>query len=266
MNEVRTILKQSTHRSLVIGDEVASGTETVSAIAIVASTVLSLVKRRASFLFATHLHEVAKLDVIHQEPKIGLYHMAIHYDEASSLLCYDRILRTGTGSTMYGIEVCQSLDLPAEFLHMANTIRQSYLHVATEVVIPKVSAYSSQVHVDICTVCGEKATEIHHLQEQCHADADGFIGTIHKNTPHNLTALCTVCHDRIHHKELHVEGYRMTSHGIKLMITIPDPNFVKNEKEKWQPLIQSLRQQKKSITSIAKELGLTVYKVQQYMK
>ena len=266
MNEVRSILKQCTNRSLVIGDEVASGTETVSGIAIVAATILTLAQRKCSFLFATHLHEVALLEAVQREPSIGVYHMSIHYDAESALLCYDRILKTGLGSTMYGLEVCQSLDLPADFIHLANTIRQSYLQVSNEVVVAKVSSYSSRVHVDVCSVCGQPAAEIHHLKEQHTADADGYIGAMHKNSPHNLTALCSTCHDRIHHHQLKVDGYRQTSSGIKLLISIPDPKMVQLDKEKWQPQIHALRAQQKSYAAIAKELGLTLYKVNQYMK
>jgi len=266
MNEVRTILKQSTNRSLVIGDEVASGTETVSGIAIVASTLLSLVKRRASFLFASHLHEVAELDVIKNEHHIGLYHMAIHYDEKHKVLCYDRRLKKGTGSTMYGLEVCQSLQMPEEFLHVANTIRQSYLDMSPHVVTMKVSSYSSNVIVDTCSVCGQAAEEVHHVQEQHTADQDGFIGHIHKNESHNLAPLCRMCHDRIHREKHVVEGYRMTSTGVKLFITAPTEDVLQQQYDDLHPKITALRAVGKSISTIGKELGITTYKVNQYLK
>lgn len=266
MNEVRTILKQSTNRSLVIGDEVASGTETVSGIAIVASTLLSLVKRRASFLFASHLHEVADLDAIKSENHIALYHMAIHYDEERKVLCYDRLLKKGTGSTMYGLEVCQSLHMPEEFLHMANTIRQAYLKMSPDVVVPKKSIYSAAVLVDVCSVCGKPAEEVHHLKEQHTADKDGFIGTIHKNDVHNLATLCTTCHDTIHREKSVVEGYKMTSSGLKLFVTVPDPKVVQAEHDTLHPKIAALRAQGKSISAVAKELGITTYKVNQHLK
>ena len=266
MNEVRTILKQSTNRSLVIGDEVASGTETVSGIAIVASTLLSLVKRRASFLFASHLHEVAELDIIKNEKQIGLYHMSIHYDEERKVLCYDRVLKKGTGSTMYGLEVCQSLHMPEEFLHTANTIRQTYLDMTPHLVPMKVSSYSSKVIVDTCSVCGQKAEEVHHLKEQHTADKYGFIGHIHKNEQHNLAPLCTACHDRIHNENTKVEGYRMTSSGVTLFITLPDEKVVQQQYDELHPKITALRAKGMSIQAISKELGITSYKVNQYIK
>ena len=52
-----------------------------------------------------------------------------------------------------------------------------------------------------CEVCGEKmGDEIHHLQPQCEADADGYLqsGWVHKNHPANLMSVCERCHDDIH--------------------------------------------------------------------
>lgn len=266
MNEVRSILQNSTSRSLVIGDEVASGTETISGIAIVASTILTLAQRRTSFLFATHLHEVAEVEEVKSNNSIGLFHMAIHYDQTTKLLCYDRQLRKGTGSTMYGLEVCQSLDMPSGFLHLANTIRQQYLNLPKEVVLPKSSSYQADVFVDRCSVCAGPAEEVHHLQEQHKADSNGFIGAIHKNHRSNVTPLCASCHDKIHAQRIKLDGHQMTSQGVKLMITIPDEALVEREREEWRPKIQFLRDQGKSWNAIALELGITNYKVQRYMK
>jgi DNA mismatch repair protein MutS len=266
MNELRSILKQSNSNSLVIGDEVASGTETVSGIAIVAAAVLSLVKRKVCFIFATHLHEVADIDDIKKNPSIGLYHMSIHYDVSTGVLCYDRILRKGTGSTMYGLEVCQSLDMPPEFIHLANTLRQSYLEISPTIVVPTTSNYSSTIHVDICSICKKPATEVHHIKEQHTADQYGFIDHHHKNNNHNLTVLCNDCHVSIHQEKIQIDGYSMTSNGVKLMISIPDSTKDEKERAIWHPLIDKLIKQGKNSVAIGKELGITTYKVRKYMK
>jgi DNA mismatch repair protein MutS len=53
----------------------------------------------------------------------------------------------------------------------------------------------------LCEICGEKTgEEIHHLQEQKDANADGFIGTFHKNHTANLASVCEKCHSNIHNK------------------------------------------------------------------
>lgn len=262
MVEVRAILTHSTSHSLIIGDELASGTESVSAISIVAAGIVTLAKKEASFLFATHLHEVAKLDVIRALPNVAVCHMSVHYDETSKVLVYDRVLKPGSGDMLYGLEVCKSLDMPSDFLHLANTIRQSYLNMPSELVAPKLSNYSSKVVVDVCSVCGKPAMETHHIKEQHTADADGYIDTFHKHTPHNLMAVCATCHDNIHDKNVVVNGYQMTSQGVKLHVTPSEPSFIQTD---LRERVRSLKKQGHSNQSIAIMTGLTVYKVKQFL-
>jgi hypothetical protein len=52
----------------------------------------------------------------------------------------------------------------------------------------------------MCELCNERlATEIHHLQHQKDADANNFIGHVHKNHAANLASICEECHNAIHH-------------------------------------------------------------------
>jgi len=218
MSELRTILKNSTNRSLVIGDELASGSESVSALSIVAAGVVTLANRGASFIFATHLHELAELDVIRALSNVDVFHMRVTYDETQGHLVYDRRLQRGVGDTLYGLEVCKSLDLPPDFLHLANKIRQAHLGMAPTVVAQKQSRYSASMFVDVCGACGANAEEVHHIKEQRLADAKGFIGAVHKNSPHNLVAVCQACHDAVHAKTMSIEGYVTTDAGMKLKV------------------------------------------------
>ena len=61
MEELRSILKYADNESLVLGDEICRGTETISALSIVTSSVLALSKKKSSFIFATHLHKLDEL-------------------------------------------------------------------------------------------------------------------------------------------------------------------------------------------------------------
>lgn len=262
MVEVRAILTQSSSHSLIIGDELASGTESVSAISIVAAGIVTLAKKEASFLFATHLHEVAKLEVIQSLSNVKVCHMSVHYDEISKVLIYDRILKDGSGDMLYGLEVCKSLDMPTEFLHLANTIRQSYLGMSPDLVPAKTSNYSSSIFMDQCSVCNKKAVETHHIQEQATADENGFIGSFHKHAPHNLMKVCETCHDQIHHKEIKVDGYKMTSQGISLQVT----NISLPKKDDTKEKVLSLRKQGHSYGSVALMTGLTIYRIKQLEK
>ena len=53
MSELRSILKRSNDKSIVLGDELCSGTESVSAQSIFASSVVKLSERKTNFIFAT---------------------------------------------------------------------------------------------------------------------------------------------------------------------------------------------------------------------
>jgi DNA mismatch repair protein MutS len=247
----------------VIGDELASGTESVSAISIVAAGVKTLADRHASFIFATHLHEVAQLAVIQGLANVAIFHISVHYDDARGVLVYDRLLKPGCGETLYGLEVCKSLDMPLAFMQLAHTIRKEHLHLSPTVVDTKVSRYSSEVFVDVCSVCHQRAEEVHHIQHQARADKDGFIGRMHKNDAHNLVALCQNCHDKVHDNSVQMDGVAQTSAGKMLMI-IDDTAMLKKQiqsKDDVKNAVQTLRKQGKSYKAIAEELKLTVYEV-----
>lgn len=269
ISELRTILNESTHRSLVIGDELASGTESVSAISIVAAGVKTLADRNASFIFATHLHEVAQLEVIKRLANVAIFHISVHYDDARGVLVYDRLLKPGCGETLYGLEVCKSLDMPLAFMQLAHTIRKEHLHLSPTVVDTKVSRYSSEVFVDVCSVCHQRAEEVHHIQHQARADKDGFIGRIHKNDTHNLVALCQTCHDHVHNETMNMHGVAQTSAGKMLLVSGPnlvidDTAMLKKQieaRDGVRDAVKSLRKQGKSYKAIADELKLTVYEV-----
>ena len=100
-----------------------SGTETNSAIAIFVSGLETLHKKNSSFIFATHFHQLSKMDEIQSLDRLQLKHMEVRYDEAKELLIYDRILKDGPGRSIYGLEVCKSLNLPQAFLERAYHIR-----------------------------------------------------------------------------------------------------------------------------------------------
>lgn len=265
--ELRTILRHSTRHSLVIGDELASGTESVSAIAIVAAGIKTLCERQVSFLFATHLHEVAQLATIKSIPTtlLRIAHLSVRYDTEHNRLIYDRLLRDGCGETMYGLEVCKSLDLPHEFLHLANTIRQEHLGMSTTIVRQQTSRYSNEIMVDTCSVCKNPAKEVHHIKEQHKADEHGFIGRIHKNDTHNLMTVCETCHDEIHHRHIRVDGYRQTSQGKQLIVE----SVKENESEKDEDingLVQSMRKDGKSLKAISTELHISTYRVKRLLE
>tara|TARA_B110001450_G_scaffold107079_1_gene101381 strand:- start:295 stop:2448 length:2154 start_codon:yes stop_codon:yes gene_type:complete len=217
MNELRGILKRSAETSLVLGDELCSGTESVSALSIFAASVQFLVNKRSSFIFATHLHELCKLDIIKQlTGSIKLYHLKVIYDKEKDILVYNRKLTEGSGNAIYGLEVCRSMDMDEEFLENANSIRKKIMGVDSSLVSGKKSSYNSELYVDRCKICGNTAVDVHHIKFQCCADNNNMIGHIQKDTRSNLVQLCKKCHQDVHNSTLEITGYIQTSKGIEL--------------------------------------------------
>ena len=205
MSELRTILRLADSRSLVLGDELCSGTESTSAISIFVAGIQTLYKKECSFIFATHLHEIVDYDEITSLTSVKCKHMSVIYDKETDALIYDRKLKDGPGNNMYGLEVCKSLNLPQDFLEMAYNIRMKYKPEAQSLLDQKKSHFNAKHIKGQCEKCGKNmATEVHHLQYQQDADGRGLIEnekdglTFHKNHPANLISLCNTCHDEIH--------------------------------------------------------------------
>jgi DNA mismatch repair protein MutS len=213
MLELRNIMKRSTNRSFVIGDELCSGTESVSAISIVAAGIASLTKIGAAFMFATHLHELVDIDIVRNINDLNISHLDVHYNTQDDVLIYNRKLSPGNGSRIYGLEVCKSFDMTPDFLQLAESVRSTLIDRTV-----KKSKYNSKRIVDICVVCKKKGQHVHHIKEQHTADLNGFVGHIHKNHKSNLVCLCASCHDDVHREKLEIGTHKMTSKGIRLMI------------------------------------------------
>ena len=199
MTEFREILRHADERSLVLGDELCSGTESLSATALVAAGVETLERRKAKFVFATHLHELASL------VDVRAFHLKVSYDAATDVLVYDRSLAPGSGSALYGLEVCRALDLPTDFLERATVIRRSLAGTVTA----HRSVYSAGAVVDICAVCGSMdRLETHHIVHQAAGGSDAA---------GNLVCLCAKCHDDHHGGRLDIKGWEETSAGRRLV-------------------------------------------------
>ncbi len=197
MSELRVILKNADANSLILGDELCSGTETQSALSIFMAGLQTLSLKQSSFIFATHFHEIVDYDELKALNNVYLKHMAVHYDATTDKLVYDRLLRDGPGDNMYGLEVCKSLHMPTDFMDMAFELRNKYFPVNSGILSMPVTHYNANKIRGMCEKCGQKmSTEIHHKLEQHRADKDGYIANtaIRKNHKANLVALCEACH------------------------------------------------------------------------
>lgn len=220
MSELRIILRLADENSLILGDELCSGTETQSAISIFVAGIQKLHVSKSSFIFATHLHEIVDYDEITSLNSVKQRHMAVIYDKVTDALIYDRKLKDGPGNNMYGLEVCKSLSLPQDFLDAAYEIRSKYHPEGTSLLSLKTSRYNSSKIIGICEKCGiNLGKEVHHLQYQKEANDDGIIynsdGIFHKNNLANLMSICKSCHDKIHKNDTKLKKVKSTK-GIQV--------------------------------------------------
>ena len=215
MSELRTILNEADENSLILGDELCSGTETTSAIKIFSAGLITLHNRQSSFIFATHFHEIVELEMIRSLDRLAFCHMTVIYDREEDILVYERKLKPGSGNAIYGLEVCKSLKLSQEFMSLADSI-QPY----RKIIERKGSHYNTKkIKGGMCELCHEKiAEDIHHLMHQKEADTNGFIGGFHKNHKANLVNICKSCHDKIHKTNKQHRRVK-TSGGMRVIVT-----------------------------------------------
>ena len=154
-------------------------------------------------MFATHFHEVTHYSEVMALDRLKLAHMEVTYNREKDALVYDRKLKDGPGNTMYGLEVCKSLNLPEEFLKRAHDIRVKYNKKTRSLLSQEGSHFNTAKITGVCEICKERqASEVHHLQHQANANSsNSYIGTFHKNHLANLINICETCHDDIHRNE-----------------------------------------------------------------
>ena len=198
MSELNTILRYSTEDSLVLGDELCSGTEMGSAISIFSAGLKMLSDKHSKFIFATHFHEIVNTETIINIETMKLKHMSVVYNAKEDCLVYERILQDGPGQNNYGLEVCKSLHLPKDFLELANQIRLAQNPETKPVTMAKKSQYNARKKKIRCEMCKKACVEVHHLQHQKNANDDGFIQHFHKNHKANLINVCEGCHTKFH--------------------------------------------------------------------
>ena len=217
MSELRNILRYSDKNSIVLGDELCSGTESVSGLSIFTASLERLHNNEVSSIFATHYHELLKYDEIKNLNKLKINHMSVIFDKKTNKLIYDRKLKDGSGDMMYGIQVAQSLDLDDEFIERCYNIRNKYNENDNTVMNSKETNYNSKkIKSKICELCGENpSSDIHHLQFQENADKNGFINKeFHKNKKANLISICEKCHLNIHKENKQLKKVK-TSKGYE---------------------------------------------------
>ncbi len=120
MLEVANILNNATSRSLVILDEVGRGTSTYDGLALAWAITEHLAQCRVKSLFATHYHELTKLE--ESLPGVVNYNVAVK-EWGEEIVFLHRIVR-GCADKSYGIHVARLAGIPQDVLNNARHILQ----------------------------------------------------------------------------------------------------------------------------------------------
>ena len=119
MNEVSSILKNSTENSFVILDEVGRGTSSDDGLSIAMAIVEYLSKKKkVKTVFATHFHELT----IMENELDNVKNLKIEILEENNNLVFLRKIKEGKSDRSYGIEVAKLSGLPNEVIENAKLI------------------------------------------------------------------------------------------------------------------------------------------------
>lgn len=224
--ELKNILKYSNSNSLVLGDELLSSTESISAISIIAATINYFLSKNISFLFASHIFEI--VDHIDTKDKLLIGHLKTEYDNKNKSFIYNRKLQQGLPNANYGLIVASSIIGSSDIISSALKIQNKILNNNQELLENKKSRYNTQLNVDSCYICKDlniskklnEVLDVHHIVEQSMFNNNKCIienkEHLKKNKLSNLVVLCKQHHIDVHNKKITISGWLNTTNGIKL--------------------------------------------------
>jgi DNA mismatch repair protein MutS len=124
MAEAANILQRSTHRSLLLIDEVGRGTGTLDGLAIaqaICEFLLDLDEQSPLVLFATHFHELCSLS--DHWKSVSNYHItAVENRARGGAPVFSHRVQPGSSSRSFGIEVARMAGLPEAVVERAQEI------------------------------------------------------------------------------------------------------------------------------------------------
>ena len=117
MSELAYILNTATKNSLIILDEIGRGTSTLDGLAIAWSVVETLTnpEHQIRTLFATHYHELTKLE----EKISGIKNLTIDVVEENNEIQFTHRIIEGAANRSYGIQVAKIAGIPKDVLSSA---------------------------------------------------------------------------------------------------------------------------------------------------
>jgi len=207
MSELDYILKHSGKNTLLLLDELTSGTEVYSSSSLIVAIIEAFVKKNIYFCFTTHIHWIA--DYIEEYLKnVKIYHFIFDTSKdikKEKLLAdkvsdfYNRYLNDGSGPSSYGIEVAERLGIEANIIKNAKKIRDGIQFYYKPINEEKTSKYNSKLNVKECYSCKTKLNlHTHHILPQQEFKNDKQKDGFWKNALYNLVVLCESCHNETH--------------------------------------------------------------------
>lgn len=120
MQEAAHILRTSSRRSLVIVDELGRGTSTQDGMSIAYAVMQQLLKIGSKTLFATHYHELARIDTS------DLQLLTLQVTEIGSEIHFLRKVMEGIANSSYGLNVAKMAGVGREVLKQARIFQKQH--------------------------------------------------------------------------------------------------------------------------------------------
>ncbi|MBU3106721.1 DNA mismatch repair protein MutS [Clostridium gasigenes] len=175
MWEVSNILKNATSKSLVLLDEVGRGTSTYDGLSIAWSVIEHICNNenlRCKTLFATHYHELTKLEGVIQ----GVKNYSVAVKEIEDNIIFLRKIVEGGADQSYGIEVAKLAGIPMEVINRAKEILGSLEGNKTLEIAHTRNTKESIINLD--TPCDEQEICITLVKENNKTDENGKVDKV----------------------------------------------------------------------------------------
>lgn len=253
MTELKSILKFCDNNSLMIGDEICKGSEELSALSILSSSIKKMSDKNTNFILATHFHQLYENPKLLNNCNIKFKHLTVEFN--SNGIIYNRKLKDGVGDNLYGLEVAKYILNDTEFINNCYEIRNILLNKTDNNILePKISNYNKNLYMNNCIICNSKNNlDTHHIKEQNLFENYEF----EKNKIDNLVVLCKKCHDNVHHGNLIINGYKTNING-KFLDYYYNNNISDKKNKKYNDeqinIIKNIYDNKKTKKILIKEL------------
>lgn len=127
MKEMSYILKNASENSLILLDEVGRGTSTYDGLSIAWAIVEYLTNEiKAKAIFATHYHELTKLE----DTMGGIKNFQVKVEEDGENVIFLYKIKEGRAAQSFGIQVANMAGFPQEVTNRARTVLNSIEHLS----------------------------------------------------------------------------------------------------------------------------------------